>query len=96
MAQSLYVCRNCKKQFKVKDSETYKFFFYVFLWMCVFVTIFVITVYLLFITIPFTYYFYNKHRKLKGKKFNCPFCKKEMERTGMEESEQMDFIEETV
>lgn len=96
MVQSLYVCRNCKKQFRVKDSDSYKILFYIFIWLCVFVAIFVITIPLLVITVPIAYYFYDKSKKMKGKKFKCPFCKREMERTGMEEKETVELVGESV
>jgi len=91
MVQSLYICRSCKKQFRIKDSHTYKMLFYIFLWLSIFVTIFVVSIPLLMITVPLMYYFYHNYRKLQGKEFFCPFCKKEMERTGIEEKETIDF-----
>ncbi|NIO23134.1 MAG: hypothetical protein GTN38_03865 [Candidatus Aenigmarchaeota archaeon] len=96
MVQSLYLCGNCKKQFRVKDSESYKILFYIFLWLSVFVAIFVITIPLLVITVPIAYYFYGRSKKLKGKKFYCPFCKKEMQRTGIEEKDTVDLVGEPV
>jgi hypothetical protein len=91
MVQSLYICRHCKKQFRIKDAHTYKTLFYVFLWLCIFVTIFVVSMPLLVVTVPIAYYFYKKYKELKGKKFFCPFCKREMERTVMEEKGTIDF-----
>ena len=96
MVQSLYICRNCKKQFRVKDAESYKILFYIFLWLCVFVAIFVVTIPFLFATVPLTYYFRKKSEELKGKKFYCPFCGKELERTGIEEKETVELVGEPV
>jgi|GEM_PF-1758526 len=96
MVQSLYLCRNCKKQFRVKDSESYKILFYIFLWLSVFVTIFLVSMPLLLITVPLAYYFHGKRKELKGKKFKCPFCKGEMERTGIEEKEMVELVGEPV
>ncbi len=96
MVQSLYICRHCKKQFRVKDSESYKILFYIFIWLSVFVAIFVVTIPILVITIPVAYYFRKRSKELKGKKFKCPFCKREMERTGIEEKGTVDLIGEPI
>ncbi len=96
MVQSLYICRKCRKQFRIMDSESYKTLFYIFLWLSVFVTIFIITIPLLVITVPITYYFHKRQKETTGKKYHCPFCKNELERTGVEEKETIELVGESV
>ena len=96
MALGTYVCKKCNRNYNIRDAESYKTDFYIMLFLSVFVTVFLITIPLLFITVPITYYFYRKRKRLEGKTYNCKTCGTRLVKTGKIEIEKEELMREGI
>jgi uncharacterized protein YbaR (Trm112 family) len=96
MAIGKYVCKKCNHNYNIRDSDSYKTDFHIMIFVCIFVAIFIISIPLLLITVPITYYFYRKYKKLEGKAYYCPVCRLPLERTGAIEIEKEELLKEGI
>ena len=96
MAVGTYVCRKCNRNYNIRDSDSYKTDFYIMVFLSVFVTVFIVTVPLLIVTFPLSYYFYKKRKKLEGKKYYCKSCRTQLVKAGSIEIEKEQLLKEGV
>ncbi|NIQ18129.1 MAG: hypothetical protein GTN43_04955 [Candidatus Aenigmarchaeota archaeon] len=96
MAVGTYVCKKCNRNYNIRDSESYKTDLYIMIFLCVFVTIFIVSIPLLLVTVPITYYFYRKRKELGGKTYYCQVCRTPLEKTGKIEIEKEELLKEGV
>ncbi len=96
MAVGTYVCRKCNRNYNIRDSESYKTDFYIMLFVSIFVAVFIISIPLLAITVPVTYYFRKKRKELEGKTYYCKACRIPLEKTGKIEIEKEELMSEGI
>ena len=96
MAVGTYVCRKCNRNYNIRDADSYRTDFYIMVFLSVFVTVFIITIPLLFITFPLSYYFYRKRKKLEGRKYYCKVCRVPLVKIGTIEIEKEELLKEGI
>lgn len=80
MESGTYRCGKCRKEYEIRKPAYYKKRFYLMVFVSALFAIFIITIPLLLITVPFAYHFHRKKTGADAEKARCPACGSPMKR----------------